>query len=153
MSPEPTMDVVLRHPKERKSKCTLEPLRGRSDLRFLQARPGLQFDADSYILLSPEGVPLGEADVGRPLLLLDSTWKLLPALERCVAGSPRLRCLPAGLRTAYPRRSRDGSDPESGLASVEALYAARRLLGRRDDSLLESYHWREAFLRQWADGE
>jgi pre-rRNA-processing protein TSR3 len=37
-------------------------------------------------------------------------------------------------------------DPANGLASVEALYVARRLLGDDDPSLLAQYHWREQFL-------
>lgn len=145
------MDIVIRHPKERKSKCSLEPLRGRADLCFYTARPGLQVDATGYVVLAADGEEISAADSGRPLLLLDSTWKLLPALQHCVIGSPELRRLPLWLETAYPRRSKDGSDPANGLASVEALYAARRLLGRRDDSLLEQYHWRDAFLAGWCE--
>ena len=37
-------------------------------------------------------------------------------------------------------------DPGAGLASIEALYLARALLGDRDPSLLAGYHWREPFL-------
>ncbi len=40
-------------------------------------------------------------------------------------------------------------DPTGGLASVEALYAAKRLLGDDDPDVLEGYHWREAFLAQF----
>lgn len=145
------MDIILRHPKERKSKCTLEPLRKREDLRFHTARPGLDLDASGYVVLAADGEDFTEADAGKLLLLLDSTWKLLPALQRCLSGSPELRRLPLWLETAYPRRSKDDSDPANGLASVEALYAARRLLGRRDDSLLDDYHWRQSFLQQWPD--
>ncbi len=145
--------VVLRHPKERRSKCTLEPLRGRPGFRFLKASTGLSFDATGHIVLdvdapelAPDSAPVGAA----PLLLLDSTWKLLPQVRACVSGDPICRSLPHDLRTAYPRRSkRYGDDPLRGLASVEALYAALRLMGHRDDSLLDHYPWKQAFLHQW----
>ena len=55
------------------------------------------------------------------------------------------RTLPP-VATAYPRVSKIAEDPMGGLASVEALYLARLLIGQRDDSLLESYYWREPFL-------
>jgi pre-rRNA-processing protein TSR3 len=53
--------------------------------------------------------------------------------------------LPA-LATAYPRKSRTFSDPEQGLASVEALYAALFLLGDARPELLEGYRFAERFL-------
>ena len=42
---QPLVDIVIRHPRERKSKCSLEPLRHRDDIRFLVFRPDLSFDA------------------------------------------------------------------------------------------------------------
>ncbi|MEC8614227.1 MAG: hypothetical protein VXY17_02315 [Verrucomicrobiota bacterium] len=88
---------------------------------------------------------LSADDAGRPLLLLDSTWRLLPQLEACLHGEGVRRTLPA-VATAYPRVSKIAEDPLGGLASVEALYFAKLLLGERDDSLLSSYHWRETFI-------
>lgn len=169
--------VVIRHPKERLSKCSLEPLRGRPDVVFFRAKPGLRFDATGFILLHTEGSVLCPADAEptgeekatatqramtacsegplpacfragtvRPFLLLDSTWRLLPQLEACLTGSPLPRRLPDGVRTAYPRVSKLAPEPSGGLASVEALYLARRLLGDDDLSLLANYHWRDDFL-------
>jgi pre-rRNA-processing protein TSR3 len=43
--------------------------------------------------------------------------------------------------------SKIAEDPTGGLASVEALYLARLLLGSRDDSLLDDYYWRDPFMR------
>lgn len=142
-------DVVIRHPRERKSKCSLEPLRGRPDIRFKTARPGFLFDATGFILLRLDAPVLSEADSPFPLLILDSTWRLLPKLEACVTGSPIPRALPASLLTAYPRVSKTSTDPARGLASVEALYAARHLQGRPVQGLLDYYHWSAAFLRQF----
>ncbi len=144
-------DVILRHPRERRSKCSLQPLVGRVDLEFYNARPGFRWDASGFVLLDVEGEPFEAPDRGRRLLLLDSTWRLLPQIRACVEGTPVLRRLPDWIRTAYPRVSKDGGDPQGGLASVEALYAARRLMGRRDDSLLDGYYWREKFLENWED--
>jgi pre-rRNA-processing protein TSR3 len=142
----PLPDVVLRHPRERLSKCSLEPLRGRPDLRFLKATPAFSFDATGFILLAIDAPVLGPEDRHLPLLLLDSTWRLLPSLLQKVEGWPLRRSLPAGVRTAYPRRNQEGRDPARGLASVEALYLARRLQGRPCHDLLDHYYWREAFL-------
>lgn len=52
-----------------------------------------------------------------------------------------------GWQTAYPRRSKTHADPENGLATVEALFAAGCILGLRDDSFLRFYPWRDEFLK------
>lgn len=136
--------TIIRHPKERRSKCSLTPLEGRPDLRFLKARQGWEFDVTGFTVLALDAPELTDEDAGRPLLLLDSTWRLLPQLEACLVGEGVRRTLPA-VATAYPRVSKLAEDPQGGLASVEALYLARLMLGERDDSLLEAYHWREIF--------
>ncbi len=51
-----------------------------------------------------------------------------------------------GWKSAYPRVSKLGTDPDNGLASIEALYIAYHILGRKTDGLLDHYHWAEAFL-------
>lgn len=168
-----TPTLIIRHPRERLSKCSLEPLRGRPELCFLKASSTFRFDASGFLLLaighpvlSPEDAlchegasalherllalglaPESAQPLRRPLLLLDSTWRLLPQLMAAIQGQPIYRSLPTHARTAYPRVSKISSDPNSGLASVEALYLARRLLGDDDPSLLDAYHWRDAFLQ------
>ena len=143
------VDVVIRHPRERKAKCSLQPLVGRPDIRFLQARPGFSFDATGYILLRLDAPVLSPLDAPLPLLLLDSTWRLLPQLEATLSGSPVARSLPGSVRTAYPRSSKIFPDPLHGLASIEALYLARRLQNRPTKGLLDAYHWRDSFLAQF----
>ncbi|MGE3172976.1 MAG: hypothetical protein AB7O97_10160 [Planctomycetota bacterium] len=151
MTSRPIPTTVIRHPKERIAKCSLRFLHERPEMTFLRARPGLAFDADGFTLLAVDAPPLSPADAARPLLLLDSTWRWLPQLLACLRGDPVSRSIPAGVRTAYPRTSKLWDDPDAGLASVEALYLARRLLGDDDPSLLEGYHWKDAFLRQLQD--
>lgn len=142
--------TVIRHHKERIAKCSLRPLHGRPELRFLRERPGFTFDATGYLLLAVDAPPLTPADAGRPLLLLDSTWRWLPRLRACVVGAPIPRSIPPGVSTAYPRTSKCFDDPAQGLASIEALYLARALLGDKDPSLLDGYYWRDDFLRRCA---
>ena len=137
--------TVIRHPKERRSKCSLTPLEGRADIAFHKAREGWQFDMSGFTVLALGAPELSAADAGRPLLLLDSTWRLLPQLEACLIGEGVRRTLPS-VATAYPRVSKINRDPHGGLASVEALYLARVMLGERDDSLLDGYHWRDVFM-------
>ncbi len=137
--------TIIRHPKERRSKCSLTPLEGRGDLEFFRARSGWRFEASGYTVLGLNAPVLSEADAERPLLLLDSTWRLLPQLESCLVGEGVRRSL-SSVPTAYPRASKVTEDPLGGLASVEALFLARLLIGQRDDSLLEGYYWREDFL-------
>jgi pre-rRNA-processing protein TSR3 len=140
--------TVIRHPKERISKCSLRHLHERPGFTFLRAGAGFAFDASGFTLLAVDAPVLTPADAGRPLLLLDSTWRYLPRLLACLRGSPAARSVPAGVVTAYPRTSRLFEDPAHGLASVEALYVAKRLLGEDDPTLLDGYHWKEAFLGQ-----
>ncbi|MFN7669149.1 MAG: hypothetical protein ACK595_09490 [Planctomycetota bacterium] len=140
--------TVIRHHKERIAKCSLRFLHGRPEMTFLRERPGFTFDATGYLLLAVDAPPLSAADAGRPLLLLDSTWRWLPRLRACVTGAPIQRSIAAGVATAYPRASKHFADPAAGLASIEALYLARALLGDKDPSLLDGYHWRDEFLRR-----
>lgn len=142
--------TIIRHPKERRSKCSLTSLEGRADLDFFRARPGWSFNASEHTVLGLDAPVLTEADAGRPLLLLDSTWRLLPQLESCLVGEGVRRSLPA-VPTAYPRVSKVTADPLGGLASVEALFLADLLLGRGDVSLLKDYHWKSLFLQGLQD--
>ena len=135
---------VIRHQKERRSKCSLTALEEREDITFYKANQGWSFDVTGFTVLALDAPELSVADAGRPLLLLDSTWRLLPQLQAHLYGCAVSRTLPA-VDTAYPRVSKLTKDPFGGLASIEALYLAKLVLGERDDSLLESYYWREEF--------
>ena len=139
----PTIIVV--HPKERRSKCTVEPLRGRDDFVFWNFPKRGPQPLDGYVRLGLGGPILGPDDADHGLLVLDGTWRLASAMEPQFAELP-IRSLPS-LRTAYPRTSKVFTDPQAGLATIEAVYAAHRLLGRSTQGLLDAYYWREEFLK------
>lgn len=138
--------VVIRHPRERISKCSLRFLHERPGFTFWRATKDFRFDAAGHLELAIDAKPLGRADAGRPLLILDSTWRLLDEVRAHVDGTTLRRSIPSGIATAYPRVSRNFPDPAGGLASIEALYLALRILGEDDPSILDGYHWRDPFL-------
>jgi pre-rRNA-processing protein TSR3 len=137
--------VIVRSPRENPRKCSVLPLKGRPDLIFLSYPAPRPFSLDSYIRLAAEGEPLSSADAGSGLLLLDASWRWAERMNRDFADVPA-RSL-RGYYTAYPRRSKQGTDPDNGLASVEALYLAHHILGRSTEGLLDHYRWAEEFLR------
>jgi pre-rRNA-processing protein TSR3 len=137
--------VIVRHPKENPRKCSVLPLRGRADVLFLGYPTARRPDLTGYVRLAAEGPELSAADAAAGLLLLDGSWRWAEAMTRDFADVPS-RSL-HGWRTAYPRASKRGTDPDNGLASVEALYAASHLLGRPTAGLLDHYHWAAEFLR------
>src|SRR5262249_26364552 len=99
---------------------------------------------EGYIRLAAEGPELTAADAGCGILLLDGSWKWAGVMTREFEHVPP-RSL-HGYRTAYPRVSKLGTDPDNGLASVEALFAAYRILGRPTEGLLDCYRWADEFL-------
>lgn len=145
MSTMPPITVIVRHPRERPQRCSIYPLRHRRDLLFLEYPPRQLPDLAGYVRLCPDAPPLSAEDRDRGLLLLDASWRWAQSMTPMFAQVPG-RSL-TGYRTAYPRISKRGSDPPTGLASVEALFVALHLLGRPTAGLLDHYHWREQFLR------
>ena len=137
--------VIVRHPKENPRKCSVLPLRGRPDMILLDYPVRERPDLAGYVRLAAEGPELSAADAGCGILLLDGSWRWAGAMTRAFADVPP-RSL-RGFRTAYPRVSKLGTDPDNGLASAEALFLAYHLLGRPTEGLLDSYHWAEEFLR------
>jgi pre-rRNA-processing protein TSR3 len=121
------------------------PLRGTPGIEFRRYSPDRRLDGAGRILLHHEGPELSPKDAGHDILLLDSSWTRLPKLVGTVDGEPIRRSLPK-LITAYPREGRIVRNPEGGLASVEALYAALCILGYPKPEWLQHYYFREAFL-------
>ncbi len=141
----PLPTVIIVHPKERKAKCTVAWLRGDPRFQFFKG-PRRPVDLSGYVRLAMEGPELSAADANSGLLVLDGTWKLVDRLAPKVQEVP-LRRLPP-VQTAYPRTSKVSTDPDGGLATIEAMYAALRILGRDVTGLLARYHWADEFLRQ-----
>jgi pre-rRNA-processing protein TSR3 len=140
------VDILIVHdPREPSRKCSITPLRGLPGIRFVPLRGNKRVDAGRRIWLHPDGDELGPADQGIGLLLIDCTWRRVPSLARRIDGELMSRRLPP-LVTAYPRRSKLVPDPEDGLASVEALYAATAVLGDPRPELLAGYRWAAEFL-------
>lgn len=142
MSFPPT--IIVRHPKENPKKCSVLPLKGRDDLLFFTYPAKNLPPLDKYIRLAADGPPLSESDREHGILLLDGSWRWAENMIRSFEHVPP-RSL-SGYVTAYPRVSKLGTDPDNGLASVEALFVAHHLLGRSTDGLLDHYHWKDAFL-------
>ena len=145
MTPTYPPTVIVRHPRENPRKCSVLPLRGRPGLVFLTHPVRERPDLTGYVRLAAEGPELSPADAAAGVLLLDGSWRRAEAMIRDFEDVPP-RSL-HGWQTAYPRVSKLGTDPDNGLASVEALFIAHHILGRPTDGLLDHYRWAEDFLR------
>ena len=147
--------IIIRHTRENLKKCSLEPLRSRKDLHFftypecVQGKETLP-DLSSWLLLDIDGPPLSSRDRGRGIIIIDATWRLAEKIVSQVKPlhAVEKRSMPEGFLTAYPRRQEDCPDPEKGLASLEALFIAYRILGIDTTGLLDHYYWKEAFLEK-----
>ena len=137
--------IIVVHKSEKAKKCSVAPLRGNPEFDFYRfpgsARPNLE----NYVRLGMGGPELGAAEMEKGLLVLDGTWRRAAAMEKEYRHVP-VRTLPSGWRTAYPRVSKVTQDPDHGLATIEAIFAALSILGRDTAGLLDHYHWQEQFL-------
>ncbi len=139
--------LILRHRKENLKKCSLRGLEERSDFLFFTYPKDPLPPLSGYLLLTLDAPPLSIEDHSCGLLLIDATWNYAAIMERQLE-QPHLfqkRSLPPSLTTAYPRRQTGCLDPTRGLASIEALFAAYRLLGRETAGLLDHYPWQRRF--------
>lgn len=136
--------IIVRRRKENPKKCSVIPLKGRADVQFLSYPVKNPPELAGYIRLAAEGPPLSSADRECGVLLLDGSWRAADSMIANFLDVPA-RSL-GGWKTAYPRASKLGTDPDNGLASIEALYLAYRLLGRPTEGLFDHYHWAKQFL-------
>ena len=137
--------VIVRHTHENPRKCSVYPLRGLPGLVFLNYPVAQRPPLEGYVRLAAEGPELSSADAAAGVLLLDGSWRWAASMTRDFADVPP-RSL-HGFRTAYPRVSKQGTDPDNGLASVEALFVAYHVLGRPTAGLLDHYRWAAEFLQ------
>lgn len=145
--PPPTIIVV--HPKEKRSKCSVEPLRGRDEFVFWKFPDQGPEPLDGYVRLGLGGPELSADDADKGLLILDGTWRLAQRMEPFFRDVP-VRTLPPW-KTAYPRTSKLFEDPTGGLATIEAVYAAHSIVDRDVSNLLDHYHWADEFLARNSD--
>jgi pre-rRNA-processing protein TSR3 len=141
--------VVLRHRRENLKKCSLRGLESRPDFLFFSYPSEVsKLEVSGYIMLALEAPLLTVEDADKGLLIIDGTWRYAEKMASCLLPNPTLifRSIPPHFRTAYPRRQEDCSNPERGLASVEALYIAYKILRREAIYLLDSYYWKDKFL-------
>jgi len=141
---------ILRHQRENLKKCSLRGLECREDCLFFTYPSSDLPELSQHILLAIEAPPLSVADVDKGIFLLDATWRYAARMLHFVEAKTPIekRSIPKGFRTAYPRRQEDCPNPEEGLASVEALYIAYKILGRDPTGLLDHYHWKDLFLEK-----
>jgi pre-rRNA-processing protein TSR3 len=142
VSHPPTIIVV--HRRERRSKCSVEPLRQNPGFEFLTYPQDEKPVPKNYVRLGIGGPMLSEADADSGLLVLDATWRLVQKMEKRYSEVP-VRSIPV-YQTAYPRVSKVHEDPSAGLATIEAVYAAYCHLGFSTAGLLDEYQWADQFL-------
>ncbi|MGH7127138.1 MAG: hypothetical protein ACREIV_01125, partial [Planctomycetaceae bacterium] len=129
---------------ERTKKCTVAALRGREGFVFWKFPHRGPQPLENYVRLGLDGPRLSEQDTDKGLLILDGTWRWAAKMQADYQHVPT-RSLPAW-KTAYPRVSHWFDDPQEGLATIEAIFAAYVALGRDTTGLLDDYHWAEQFL-------
>ncbi|MFO1094012.1 MAG: hypothetical protein U0992_11980 [Planctomycetaceae bacterium] len=150
---EPPPTIIVVHPKEKRSKCSVEPLRGLDAFRFWMFPHRGPESLDGYVRVGLGGPPLSADQHAVGLLFLDGTWRLAERMEAEFAELPVYSLGP--WQTAYPRTSKLFADPAAGLATIEAIFAACVQTGRPTEGLLDRYRWREEFLAKnahWVQG-
>jgi pre-rRNA-processing protein TSR3 len=135
--------IIVRSPRENPRKCSVLPLRGRADILFFTYPVDRALELGGYLRLAADGPVLTAGDASAGILLLDGSWNRASTMNKAFAHVPPRSLV--GYQTAYPRVSKRGTDPAHGLASVEALYIAYRILGRSTEGLLAHYKWAEEF--------
>jgi len=140
--------IILRHRKENLKKCSLKGLEGRSDMLFFSYPKDALPDLSPYLLLALDGPPLTREDCCFGLFLIDATWRYASAMTARISQPLRKRSIPTQYLTAYPRRQTDCPNPTCGLASIEALFLAYQIIGRKTNGLLDYYYWKDEFLRK-----
>jgi pre-rRNA-processing protein TSR3 len=143
-APPPPPTIIVVHPKEKRSKCTVEPLRGQEGFRFWKYPSRGDESLAGYVRVGLGGPLLTPAHRDIGLLFLDATWNLAGRMSADFAELPVYSLEP--WETAYPRTSKLFEDPSGGLATIEAIYAAYVQIGRNPAGLLDHYRWRDDFL-------
>lgn len=136
---------------ETPNKCTIAPLAYRPDFKLFPVKGATQWGPlTSPVLLHHEGECITKLRETLPpvsgIASVDCVWRRLNfLLDRIVVRSntpPITRArIPEGFVTAYPRVSEFDTDPDGGLATIEAIFTAAALFGNWDVSLLSEYYF------------
>ncbi len=142
--------IIFRHRRENLRKCSLRGLESHKDFTFYTYPREKLPPLNHYALLTLDAPPLSRSDDHLGLLILDGTWRYAATMHKQIAADVELtaRSIPGVFRTAYPRRQEDCSDPDYGLASIEAIYIAYCILGRNVQGLLNNYYWKNQFIEK-----
>ena len=143
--------IVWRHRRENRKKCSLRGLESHPDFAFTTYPSPLPPLPPHTLLLAVDAPPpLQNDETFSALLVLDGTWTYAARMKKALPPTPPLieRSLPPDFVTAYPRCQNDCPLPSSGLATVEAIYLAYRIMGWEVDDILAHYYWRDAFLEK-----
>ncbi|MFH0869286.1 MAG: hypothetical protein V1839_03600 [archaeon] len=136
--------VVIKDYKENEKKCSVLPLRGRKDFEFISRDNFDMSDFSGLTLLHPEGEPVKKLSKDTDLLLVDSNWrkarKMYTRLEQKYPNMKKVSI--SGFVSGYPWKK---GRPENGLCSIEVLFAAFLLAGIYDESLFDSYRYKDKF--------
>ena len=145
--------IILRHRKENLKKCSLRGLETHKDLKFYTYPQHMPENLTGYVMLhlgEQETIELSKADADKGLFFLDSTWNYEKKMHDRLSIEHILfyRSLPSYFVTAYPRQQTGCQDPQRGLATVEALYIAYKILDLPTEGLLDHYHFAQVFLEK-----
>jgi ribosome biogenesis protein Tsr3 len=141
---------------ETQNKCTISPLAYRTDFRLTHVKSDAKEDGlfgplQSPLILHHEGeciTTLVKSMGTVPgIACIDCVWRRLDGLlHRVAAPMPVYARIPDGFVTAYPRTSKQNTDPDTGLATIEAIFIAAALVGNWDASLLSEYYFGPKFI-------
>ena len=143
---------VLLDKGETPNKCTIAPLAGRPDFSLFRVKGDRKWGPlRSSILLHHKGECLTvikkSLDEVHGIASVDCVWRRLDKLlDRIEGPLPILARIPDNFVTAYPRKSEKNTDPESGLATIEAIFVASALFGHWEPSLLSQYYFGRKFI-------
>ena len=137
--------VIIKDYHENEKKCSVLPMRSRSDFEFINRDNFDVSDFSGLTLLHPEGEPVKKLSKDEMLLLVDSNWrkarKMYSRLEQKYPNMKKVSI--SGFVSGYPWKK---GRPENGLCSIEVLFAAFLLAGICDKTLFESYRYKDKFL-------
>lgn len=141
--------IIIRHRKENLNKCSLKGLESLQEFLFIKYPMKEPLcDLSQYIVLSMDAPPLSFKEKDKGIVLIDATWNYSQKMIQTLPANLVYRSIPGQYQTAYPRKQTGCSNPSTGLASIEALFLAYHILGRKNDHLLDHYYWKEPFLQK-----